>query len=37
VLQDFAAKVVCDNLQALTVAASNALAGLPQDQRINPA
>ncbi|MEO7493417.1 MAG: IS4 family transposase [Massilia sp.] len=34
VLLDFAAKVVCDNLQALTVAASHAQAGLPQTQRI---
>jgi hypothetical protein len=37
VLQDFAAKVVCDNLQALTVAASHAQAGLPQTHRINRA
>lgn len=37
VLQDFAAKVVCDNLQALTVAAAHAHAGLQQEQRINRA
>ena len=37
VLQDFAAKVVCDNLQALTVAASHAQAGLPHTHRINRA
>lgn len=37
VLQDFAAKVVCDNLLALTVAASHAQAGLPQTHRINRA
>lgn len=35
VLQDFAAKVVCDNLQARTVAASHAQAGLPRTHRIN--
>lgn len=37
VLQDFAAKVVYDNLQALTVAASHVQAGLPPTHRINRA
>ena len=37
VLQDFAAKIVCDNLQALTVAAAHEQAGLPEERRINRA
>lgn len=35
VLQDFAAKVVCDNLQALTAAAAHEQARLPEHERIN--
>lgn len=37
VMQDFAAKVLCDNLQALTTWAAQAGANLPPDRRINRA
>lgn len=37
VLQDFAAKILCDNLHALTVAASHEQASLPAELRINRA
>jgi hypothetical protein len=37
VLQDFAAKVVCDNLQALTATAAHEQAQLPEHTRINHA
>ena len=37
VVQDFATKLVCENLQALTVAAAYDKAGLVQRQRINRA
>lgn len=37
VLQDFAAKIVCDNLHSLTVAAAHEQANLPVELRINRA
>lgn len=37
VLQDFAAKIVCDNMHALAAAAAHEQAGLPDDRRINRA
>jgi hypothetical protein len=37
VTQDFAAKVLCDNLQALTTLAAHASANLPSSKRINRA
>lgn len=37
VVQDVAAKIVCDNLQALTSLTAHADAGLPDSERINHA
>ena len=34
-MQDFAAKVLCDNFQALTCLAAQASASLPPNRRIN--
>jgi hypothetical protein len=37
VVQDVAAKIICDNLQALTALTAHAKAGLPASERINHA